>query len=271
MNHAELIEAARLWLTKPRRRRTTGNRGASSVIVVTDLTTEAAETPDAIGWQSSNSTLIECKASRSDFLADKKKHFRIHPDMGMGDLRYFCTPPGLVEKDEVPSRWGLIEVKHDGSARVVKESEKFQSNKAAEVTMLISLLCRLRVETGRHVKIRAYSIDNGAEPRATVTMDCVRSGLEGLLDDLKGKPAEPSAEVDNDLAGELNLPEKRMNASEVLYGFCGWLTSRDKPITMSSRHNADEAAKAVEEFLAVNATDEPRPGWSENLTHPSPK
>ncbi|KKK54365.1 hypothetical protein LCGC14_3085490, partial [marine sediment metagenome] len=65
------------------------------------------EIPDALGFASRKSTLIECKASRSDFLSDKKKSFRQKPDEGMGCLRYYLTPPGLVDPDELPENWGL--------------------------------------------------------------------------------------------------------------------------------------------------------------------
>ena len=41
---------------------------------------------------------------------------------------------------------------------------------------------------------------------------------------------------------ELGLPEGGLSASEALFGFIGWLTSRNEPITMSSTHDAGEPA-----------------------------
>jgi len=68
MSHAELVERAMNWLAS-RRCAPIFNNCAS-----------CAEIPDAIGWSSSykhrGSLVIECKASRSDFYADKKKRFR---------------------------------------------------------------------------------------------------------------------------------------------------------------------------------------------------
>ena len=53
--------------------------------------------------------MIECKASRADFFADRKKPARQHPDvMGLGHGRYYMTPPNLVRADEVPEGWGLL-------------------------------------------------------------------------------------------------------------------------------------------------------------------
>ncbi|QNF10902.1 hypothetical protein [Klebsiella variicola] len=47
------------------------------------------EQPDAIGFRNLASCLIEVKCSRADFLADRKKHFRVEASKGMGDWG-FC-------------------------------------------------------------------------------------------------------------------------------------------------------------------------------------
>ncbi len=53
---------------------------------------------------------IECKASRSDFLADRKKMTRIKPEQGSGQVRWFYTNPGVCSTDELPDGWGLAVV-----------------------------------------------------------------------------------------------------------------------------------------------------------------
>ena len=65
------------------------------------------EVPDAIGWTSRASILIECKASRSDFLADLKKVFRVDfPESGMGDFRFYFTNPGVITSEtDIPLGW----------------------------------------------------------------------------------------------------------------------------------------------------------------------
>lgn len=55
-----------------------------------------SEAPDAIGFRTDASVLVECKLTRSDYLADKKKPFRINPTLGMGDYRFYLTPAGLM-------------------------------------------------------------------------------------------------------------------------------------------------------------------------------
>lgn len=66
------------------------------------------EQPDAIGWRSGVSILIEVKVSRADFLADKKKVFRRHPEQGMGVWRFYLAPDGMLTAEHMPNGWGLL-------------------------------------------------------------------------------------------------------------------------------------------------------------------
>ncbi len=61
----------------------------------------------------------------------------------------------------------------------------------------------------------------------------------------------------------------KLTASEALFGFAGWLTTREKITTMSSHHNCSPVVDAIAEFCKENDLDEPRNGWENNLTHPS--
>lgn len=112
--HDELVERALRWL-RSRRCAPIFHRCAS-----------CSEIPDAIGWSGSykhhGSIVIECKASRADFYADKKKRFRWkHPKWGfsyragrlsrkeaekegwladpiplMGNYRFYLCAPGTI-------------------------------------------------------------------------------------------------------------------------------------------------------------------------------
>jgi hypothetical protein len=67
--------------------------------------------PDAIGWKRAcHSVLIECKVTRSDFLADRGKPFRAKPGNGVGCERFYLVPDGLIRRDELPEGWGLLEL-----------------------------------------------------------------------------------------------------------------------------------------------------------------
>lgn len=57
--------------------------------------------------------------SRSDFLQDRRKPHRVSPQLGMGAFRYFMAPVGLIAVDELPEKWGLIEVNARGIISVV--------------------------------------------------------------------------------------------------------------------------------------------------------
>jgi hypothetical protein len=60
----------------------------------------------------------------------------------------------------------------------------------------------------------------------------------------------------------------KLTASEALYGFCGWLTSRAEKTVMSSTDDAGCVAGLVAEFCKANNLQNPRDGWDGNLVHP---
>lgn len=100
LTHGELVRRAWHWLKN--------SQGCS--VVVTRACLAADEQPDAIGWDSRGvSVLVECKVSRGDFLRDRKKPHRLHASLGMGDRRFYLSPPGLLSPDELPEGWGLLE------------------------------------------------------------------------------------------------------------------------------------------------------------------
>lgn len=79
-----------------------------------ELSTRLSYIPDAIGWVWEYSILVECKTSRSDFFADRKKLIHANPDAWPGEERWYLTPPGLVRPEEVPDGWYLAEVQTRG-------------------------------------------------------------------------------------------------------------------------------------------------------------
>ncbi len=100
--HAQLVARAADWL---RSRYGCG-------IVLSEQYCATGEVPDAIGWKASyQSVLVECKVSRSDFLADAHKPFRLLPEEGLGSKRLYMAPSGTIAPDELPKHWGLLECK----------------------------------------------------------------------------------------------------------------------------------------------------------------
>lgn len=105
MTHKELVEISYRWILK--------NGGMS--IAFKELKSMASEIPDVIGFNGWESAVIECKVSRSDFLKDKKKS---HRSKGMGNWRFYACPTGMIKKEELPEKWGLIYVNEKGKARI---------------------------------------------------------------------------------------------------------------------------------------------------------
>jgi len=140
MNHTELVKRAVKWLKYSKR----------CTIVINELKSSyVTESPDAIGFNGGISTLIECKCSRADFFQDSKKFFRQESKFGMGNIRYYMTPPQLIKPSELPTMWGLLEV-YEAQVRIKHEAEFFDAeivNKQGEVAFLTSVIRRLEIST----------------------------------------------------------------------------------------------------------------------------
>ena len=104
MTHTELTHYAERWL-----------RSLGCGFVFRELVSYASEIPDAVGFTSGHSILVECKVSRADFLRDKKKWFR-RAGNGIGQYRYYACPTGLILPSELPERWGLVYFDERGRA-----------------------------------------------------------------------------------------------------------------------------------------------------------
>jgi len=143
--HDQLVERAGRWLK--------GTAGCSVVLEELVANTASGETPDAVGWRSDFSILIECKATRGDFLADKKKRFRQDPERGIGSFRFYLCPPGLIKPEELPEGWGLLYAEEriirkvhgpKGNSWTYGDAKNFMlpRNRDAEITMLVSAMRR---------------------------------------------------------------------------------------------------------------------------------
>ena len=64
------------------------------------------------------------------------------------------------------------------------------------------------------------------------------------------------------------MDTQELTASEALFGFVGWLTSRESAVTLSSKHDASIAVDLVGRFIEKNGLQEPREQWQKLLTHP---
>lgn len=91
-----------------------------------EIGTDGYELPDVIGFDIwGKSWVLECKVSRSDFLNDRKKPFRIEPESGLGAHRMYVAPPGIIHEHELPDGWGLA-VARPKTFRVVAPPKRFE-------------------------------------------------------------------------------------------------------------------------------------------------
>ena len=136
MSHADLVVRAVRWLYNTRR--------CQVVFAERSSWGGSGEACDAIGFKNSDSVMVECKASRADFLRDLKKIWRstYMAERSLGRERYYLTLKGLVKPEEVPEGWGLLEVRGK-IIRVLKDSDGFGNHwrrLRGEVSLLVSAL-----------------------------------------------------------------------------------------------------------------------------------
>jgi hypothetical protein len=136
MTHAKLVSRAVQWL-----------RHYRCGVVLSEQACVSGEMPDAIGWKKAcHSVLVESKASRADFLADRGKPFRVRPEMGVGCERYYLAPRGLIGIEELPAGWGLLELWGREIERVKASAKNLRSDAGFESEMNLLLASLRRVE-----------------------------------------------------------------------------------------------------------------------------
>jgi hypothetical protein len=137
VQHATLVALGVRWLSR------------KCSVVLYELAAAKEENPDVIGWAAgAGSVMIECKASRADFLKDAKKSVRKNPRTGMGQRRYYLCPPDVIQVKDLPPKWGLLwAVKNQ--ITVQKEARGHpERNLLAEVRFLSLMLRRAQIRIG---------------------------------------------------------------------------------------------------------------------------
>jgi hypothetical protein len=144
MTHEWLVEKAVAWL-----------RRYGCGVVLSEQSCAGGETPDAIGWKRAcHSVLVECKASRADFLADKQKPFRLKGERGMGCERFYLVPATLICAEELPEGWGMLEMRGRDIELARPSAKNFRTAKGFRYEMNLLLASLRRVE----VRIEPQSI-----------------------------------------------------------------------------------------------------------------
>ena len=188
MNHSELCKLAVSWLKRP------SSRGGHGCKVAIDecRTGWSGEIPDAIGFRFAGmedssmdgTVLVECKVSRSDFLADKAKPHR--QTGGVGNWRYFMAPEGVISPEELPGKWGLVEVNGRGHLKT-RVGAYTDSNYKLQRDRLAAM--RHQSDTAREFFLVVRMFDRIADPERIIDMGKERNRLafrvSGLSDELR--------------------------------------------------------------------------------------
>jgi hypothetical protein len=137
--HGQLIERAVAWL----------RRSYKCGVILSEQHCASGEVPDVIAWRGlCKSVLVECKVSRSDFLADASKPFRMKPEEGMGSQRFYLAPVGVIRRADLPKHWGLLELQGREVRLVVKPGRvdlRTQAGLMKEMNLLLASLRRVEV------------------------------------------------------------------------------------------------------------------------------
>lgn len=150
MTHSELVQMAARWLAR------------KYPVVITEMASQCEE-PDAIGFNGVVSAVVECKASRADFLADRNK-----TPSRMGYYRWYLVPDGMVKADEVPPGWGLLYAigRRVGEVLGAGDGHADDRNTKAEVGLLVSCIRRIGKAAPSSVSVKCYTIET--KNRATL-------------------------------------------------------------------------------------------------------
>jgi len=95
LNHNELCELGAKWI------RAIG----SYRFVDTEIHAPIGQIPDVIGLGFHKSIMVECKTSRSDFFADRKKN---NHGSTTGYHRFYLCPPDIIKPDDLEEGYGLL-------------------------------------------------------------------------------------------------------------------------------------------------------------------
>ena len=136
MTHAQLVERAVAWL-----------RSYRCGVVLSEQACASGEVPDAIGWKGKcHSVLVECKVTRSDFLADREKPFRKETRSGMGAERFYLAPARVIRVEDLPSGWGLLECSGRSIEIASRSRKNLRSDEGFRLEMNLLLASLRRVE-----------------------------------------------------------------------------------------------------------------------------
>lgn len=137
--HYKLCQEGAKWLKKL--------KFAGYKYIAVELICIAADNPDIWGTNGYDSTMIEVKTSRADFLNDKKKFSRQPQNVlhAIGNYRYYLCPKGIINISDLPDNWGLLWYNNE-IIESVKGATYIKTYNRGELSILCSIMRRENVK-----------------------------------------------------------------------------------------------------------------------------
>ena len=141
MNHKQLVVEAKKWLI---------NSKSCNPVFCEKGSAGCSELPDAIGWTCDNCIVVECKASRSDLLANNKK------SLALGDKKYFLMTKELYSQcaDIIPDGYGIVTI-NGADGNWYSRQERFKDS----TTFPRCHMSEIRYLRSRILEIQRYGRD----------------------------------------------------------------------------------------------------------------
>ncbi len=105
--------------------------------IAVEIVVYGCENPDIWAFNGWSTIVVEVKTSHTDFLNDKKKWFKqVGNESGdPGNFRYYLTPKGLLNPEELPEGFGLLEWDGKNIERVITAKRRTVTNHADGIIM----------------------------------------------------------------------------------------------------------------------------------------
>ncbi|WP_143516196.1 adenylosuccinate synthase [Pusillimonas sp. T2] len=194
--HKSLCEIAVKWL-----KRAPSAGGPGCAVAMSECKSGVdGEIPDAIGFRrtgydaTDGSVLVEVKTSRADFLADAKKSHRISG--GIGSWRYYMAPKGLIDPNDLPMGWGLLQVNERGHVKALAGHATYFKGRHDEYLRQACLWRFLDVDVSREQFLLVRALANTGDPQKVLIM----------LREANNRAARLTAAVER-IAKALGLPQ----------------------------------------------------------------
>ncbi len=139
--HYKLCLEGAKWLHKDIKKDRNGKWINYDKIVAVELESYGADHADVWGTSGCDTSIIEVKVSRSDFLRDKNKICRKKKEYACGNYRYYLTPKGLIKPEDLPENWGLLEYNEGKIVEIVHPLPILTYN-YSDLCMLTSIMRR---------------------------------------------------------------------------------------------------------------------------------